>query len=82
MAKMPTPEYTEIVALLEAWAINPNDVPEFGVTRQGYQRFRRNAFTGKILIDPATESAQVDFCEWPAGFPVDRLFHFLGQGPE
>lgn len=61
--------------ILESWGINPYDVATFDINEEGYLKFRRNAFSGKIEIDG--DSARVDFVEWPKGFPVEVFFGFV-----
>ena len=65
------------VEILESWGINPYDVVAADMNAEGYLRFRRNAITGKILVDGARNSALVDFVEWPKGFPVEVFFGFV-----
>lgn len=61
-----------IVDILEAWGINPDNVAQFGVTRDGYFEFQRDSFGHKILVDGGG-APQLEWREWPKGFPWEKL---------
>jgi len=76
-------DYLEkIQDLLTKWGINPNDVLQMDINKEGYLRFQRTPM-GRIKTS-VTGEAYVDFVEWPDGFPVDEFFKLVHawQGAE